>query len=72
MASDPTVPVSALLLKAKMVAVKLGLRDMVSQLDRESGGYSGEIKTAELPQYRWRHGSLKFHNPHHGLCPIVI
>ena len=76
MASDPAVPVSSLLLKAKMVAVKLGLREMVTQLDREINGYSKggdvEVKIAELPQYRWTHGSLKVHNPYNGLCPIMI
>ena len=44
MASDPAVPVSSLLLKAKMVAVKLGRRELVAQLDHEISGYSGELE----------------------------
>lgn len=72
MASDPSVLVSSLLLKAKMVAVKLGLTEIVARLDHELTGYAGEMKTADLPQYRWTHGTLKVHNPYNGLCPIVI
>ncbi len=74
MASDTAVPVSMLLLKAKMVAVKLGLREMVALFDREIAGYnnSTNLTQADYPEYRWTHGTLKFENPYRGLCPITF
>ncbi|MBA3710625.1 MAG: hypothetical protein H0W83_17610, partial [Planctomycetes bacterium] len=72
LASDEKTPVSALLLKAKMVAVKLGRDDIQEMLDLEMKGYQGSRPKGELPKYRIVQGSLVVHNPYNGLLPVTF
>lgn len=66
-ALDPNVPVTQLLRRAKVVAVKLKL-DMVSDwLDAELNGYEDE---ATVPEYRVQPGQAKWFNPYQGWLPI--
>lgn len=66
-ALDPNVPVTQLLRRAKVVAVKLKL-DLVSDwLDAELNGYVDE---AVVPAYRTQPGQAKWFNPIHGWLPI--
>lgn len=60
-ALDPTVSVSALLRKVKLVAVKLQLPEAVGWVDAELNGYPDEV-----PEYRRVSGQLKSQNPYHG------
>lgn len=66
-ALDPSVSVTQLLRRAKVVAVKLKL-DMVSDwLDSELNGYEDE---GAVPEYRIQAGQAKWFNPVHGWLPI--
>ncbi|WP_426037708.1 hypothetical protein [Brevundimonas sp. DC300-4] len=66
-ALDPNVPVTQLLRKAKVVAVKLKL-DMVSDwLDAELNGYED---ASTVPEYRVQPGHAKWFNSVHGWLPI--
>jgi hypothetical protein len=60
-ALDPNVPVSVLLRKVKLVAVKLQLTDAVDWADAELKGYEGEV-----PDYRIVYGQIKSFHPYHG------
>ena len=60
-ALDHNVPVSALLRKVKLVAVKLQLVEAVDWVDAELNGYGGAV-----PDYRTVGGQIKSLNPFHG------
>jgi hypothetical protein len=64
-ATNQNSPVSDLLRKAKIVAVKLGRADFESWIDKELGGYDAK-SDRELPPYRVVKGELKAWNPYHG------
>jgi hypothetical protein len=64
-AIDPAVPVSTLLRKVKVAAVKLGLNDALEWVEHELGGYR-----SDLPAYRQGHGSTVGFNPYHGWQPV--
>lgn len=66
---DSTVPVSAILRKAKAIASKLDLAELVDWFDQELNGYRCAMK--DLPDHRQVGGSAKFWNPYHGWCPII-
>lgn len=67
-ALDGTTPITDLLRKAKLAAVKLSTSDFATWVDLEMAGYMGQ---PSVPSYRRIRGSLKFLNPYHGWCPIV-
>jgi hypothetical protein len=64
-AMDPSVPVSTLLRKVKVAAVKLGLDDALTWVENELGGYK-----SDLPDYRLGRGQTVGWNPYHGWQPI--
>lgn len=64
-ALNPQIPVSTLLRKVKVAAVKLNLPDAVSWVDTELNGYR-----EEPPEYRKAQGSTVGWNPYHGWQPI--
>jgi hypothetical protein len=70
-AVDPSVPVSNLLQKAKLVSTKLDQKETASWIESELNGYRN-IKPLDLPIYRQSSGRLHFNNPYHGLCPIIF
>lgn len=67
-ALDPLVPVSELLRKAKVVAVKLELNEFLEWIESELGGY----KSNELPEYRQLKGEAKALNPLRGWQPLMM
>lgn len=66
---DTTVKVSAILRKAKAIAVKLDLDELSDWIDQELNGYHCAMR--DLPDHRKVGGSPKFWNPYHGWCPII-
>lgn len=51
------------LLTAKMIAVKLGLKDLSEWMEYEIDGYPGGV---DVPDYRKGQGIIRFWNPYHG------
>jgi hypothetical protein len=70
-AVDPGVSVSLLLRKAKIVATKLDLSDVLLWIDSELNGYPG-VSRNDLPAYRKLYGEPKARNPYHGWQPILF
>ena len=69
LASESSTPPVDLLLKATMVASKLGLQETVEWLAHESRGYPD---SAELPEYRCIRGRLMYRNfANGGTFPLV-
>ncbi len=66
---DNTIRVSALLKKALVVATKLNLKDFVSWIETELGGYK-EGNT--IPLYRRLSGTLKAKHPRGGWIPVAM
>ena len=66
-ASNPAIPVTALLRKALMVAAKLELPGVPEWINKELSGYRGEDT---VPEYRIIYGSVKARNPFHGWIPV--
>jgi hypothetical protein len=64
-ALNQDVPVSTLLRKVKVTAVKLGLDEVLTWVESELSGYR-----SELPDYRQGRGQTNGWNPHHGWQPI--
>lgn len=60
-ALDPNIPVSSLLRKVKLTAVKLRLSEAVDWVDAELTGY-----TENVPEYRIVHGNLMSFHPYTG------
>jgi hypothetical protein len=66
-AVDGSSPITDLLRKAKLAAVKLDVSDFAGWVDLEMGGYTLEDT---MPSYRVVRGALKYLNPSHGWRPI--
>lgn len=66
-AIDRSVPISALLRKAKLVAAKLGTTDAASWIQHELNGYP---EGAELPSYRQLTGEPRYRHPYYGWLPL--
>jgi hypothetical protein len=62
-AVDPNVPVSTLLRKVKVAAVKLGRSDTLQWVQNELEGYAS---IDDLPEYRKGSGNTVAWNPYHG------
>lgn len=62
-ALDKDVATSDLLLKAKIVATKLDLKDALRWIELELSGYDGGV---EIPGYRWVHGEPRGYDPWQG------
>lgn len=71
MASSSDTSVSDLLRKAKVVATKLDLPEMLEWVDNELTGYPADSET-HLPEYRYIAGEVKAWNPVRGWMPIVF
>lgn len=67
---DASASVSAILRKAKAIASKLDLTELVEWFDQELNGY--ECSMQDLPPHRRGVGAPKFKNPYHGWCPIIV
>lgn len=68
-AINPDVPVSTLLRKVKVAAVKLGRDDTIAWVQNELEGYK---KFDDLPDYRKGSGNTVAWNPYHGWQHIDI
>jgi hypothetical protein len=66
-AVNTEIPVSALLMKAMVVARKLNLKDFQAWLENEMNGYKEGVT---LPDYRVIVGQLKAFNPMRGWIPV--
>ncbi|MBC5790625.1 AbiTii domain-containing protein [Providencia sp. JUb39] len=51
------------LLTAKMIAVKLGLKELSKWMEYEIDGYTDGI---DVPEYRAGQGIIRYHDPYHG------
>lgn len=70
-ALDPKIGISELLRKAKVVAVKLDLKDFLMWIENELNGYTTKIQ-GELPPYRMVSGETKGWNPYRGWIPVLF
>jgi len=70
-ALNPDISVSNLLRKAKLVAVKLDLRDFLDWIKDELNGYNVKSQE-ELPPYRIVGGEAKAWNPFRGWMPLLF
>lgn len=68
---DSHTSVADILRKAKVIAVKLDLKELVDWIDKELNGYVDD-SLLDLPEYRKGRGSPKFFNPYRGYCPIIV
>jgi hypothetical protein len=66
-AVDGASPITDLLRKAKLAAVKLKADDFAAWVELELTGYEN---SETVPDYRVVFGALKFHNPYRGWQPI--
>lgn len=66
---ESTVPVTVLLRKAKVIAVKLGLDEFSEWVDKELNGYANEDA---IPAYRTIKGEPKAFNPLHGWQTVIF
>lgn len=69
LASDPNSDIVAVLMKAKMIAVKLDLVDLAEWIELELNGYP---TIASVPEYRSGQGQLKAFNPVNGWIPVDL
>ncbi|MDC6120450.1 abortive phage resistance protein [Serratia rubidaea] len=69
LASDPNSDIVAVLMKAKMIAIKLDLKDLVDWIELELNGYPN---IASAPDYRSGQGILKAFNPVNGWIPVDL
>ncbi|MBN1806049.1 MAG: hypothetical protein JW837_12435 [Sedimentisphaerales bacterium] len=69
-ALDANVKVSDLLRKAYVVATKLNIPDFKDWIQKELNGYDPDKD--EIPNYRFITGEIRYHNPIHGLQPIIV
>ena len=67
---DPSIPISTLLRKAKLIASKLALEGTEEWLESELNGYKCALN--DLPSYRKGIGQPKFFNPYYGWLDIVL
>lgn len=68
-AVDRTISVSDLLRKAKIVAVKLDLAELLDWINKELDGYD-DIPYDSIPNYRQLSGKPEGFNPYRGWIPI--
>ena len=68
-AIDDTVSISGLLMKAKLVASKLGMEDLTEWIEFELGGYPSR---AQVPPYRRFVNQPQAFNPYVGWIPIEL
>jgi len=68
-AANPEISSSVLLRKMKIIAAKLGIKDIEQWVDSELLGYAGST-LEDLPSYRTTMGDLKCKNPIHGWQPL--
>lgn len=66
---DTNAPVSSILRKTRLIAVKLDLDTLQEWLTSELNGY--ECGLQDLPNYRKGVGQPMFKNPYRGWCPIM-
>ena len=59
LAEDPKTEILAVLLKAKSIAVKLNLLDLITWVEHEINGYPNK---SDVPEYRTGHGIVKGFN----------
>jgi hypothetical protein len=69
LSSDPSVDIVATLMKAKMIAVKLGLPEITEWIELELNGYP---TNNAIPDYRKGQGQLKAFNPFNGWIPVDL
>jgi len=69
-ALDESLPVSALLRKALVVATKLALDDAQDWISKELSGWQDDIKG--LPEWRWVRGDVKAETPYHGWQSVIF
>ncbi|MEC5976048.1 abortive phage resistance protein [Klebsiella pneumoniae] len=69
LSSDPSVDIVATLMKAKMIAVKLGLPEITEWIELELNGYP---TNNAAPDYRKGQGQLKALNPFNGWIPVDL
>lgn len=69
LAGDPNSDIVAVLMKAKMIAVKLDLVDLAEWIELELNGYP---TIASVPEYRSGQGQLKALNPVNGWIPVDL
>jgi len=67
-AVERSVPITDLLRKAKVAAIKLQRTDFASWVESELSGYGDK---SDIPAYRHIHSDAKFLNPVHGWRPII-
>jgi hypothetical protein len=67
-AIDGSAPISDLLRRAKLAAVKLGAAEFDTWIEREMNGYH---RDDPVPDYREVAGPVRFFNPYRGWCPIL-
>jgi hypothetical protein len=67
-AVDGSSPITDLLRRAKLAAVKLSAAEFAAWIDLEMNGYEDHTS---LPSYRRVSGVVKFHNPYHGWQPVL-
>ncbi len=70
-ATNTNNSVSDLLRKAKIVAVKLDLKELGEWIEKELNGYKA-TSNSDLPEYRIIAGEPKAWNPYHGWQPILF
>src|SRR5580704_3737661 len=68
-AQDPNVPVVDLLRKAKILAFKLDVPELLQWVENELSGYS---KGTELPEYRLISGRVEGFHPQCGWRPVIF
>lgn len=69
-AMDNSIPVSALVRKAYIIAKKLGISEFEKWVHSELNGY--EVDKGKIPSYRKIQGDIRGWNPYHGWIPVVI
>ena len=67
--TKPDCDIVNVLRKAHLIAVKLNLTEFDKWITNELNGYKD---AANIPAYRSIEGVLKFFNPYHGWCPVII
>lgn len=65
---DENIPVSKLLITAKLLAGDLGQTDILKWLNLEISGYHNDDS---YPEYRSMNGQMKAWNPYHGWVPVI-
>ena len=67
--SNPNCDVVSILRKSLIISHKLDLKDTEKWIKNELQGYD---EKEFIPEYRIIKGTVKFHNPYHGWCPMIF